>query len=139
MCAFGQMHKVLGLDLKPIKPRKSAALRSKDEAGVRRSSVRPPSCRGTLFSRLFSPRHVQLRRQLLDSSARQGRELLPRWRKKRTSSASTANKENISSSRSAFRGNPVSNNAAVCKSAHARVRALTSSLPFPFQSQRTSA
>eukprot|EP00066_Takifugu_rubripes_P022041 XP_011611307.1 PREDICTED: interleukin enhancer-binding factor 3-like isoform X1 [Takifugu rubripes] len=32
LCAFGQMHKVLGLDLKPIKPRKSAAARSKDEA-----------------------------------------------------------------------------------------------------------
>ena len=33
------MHKVLGLDLKPIKPRKSAAARSKDEAGTRCSSV----------------------------------------------------------------------------------------------------
>lgn len=60
----------------------------------------------------------------MDSSARQGRELLLRWRKKKTSSVSTANKENISSSRSAFRGNPVRTNAAVCKSGHAFVDSL---------------
>ncbi|KAM9363603.1 interleukin enhancer-binding factor 3-like [Symphorus nematophorus] len=30
LCAFGQMHKVLGMDYKPIKPRKSAGVSSRD-------------------------------------------------------------------------------------------------------------
>lgn len=46
------MHKVLGLDLKPIKPRKSAA-RSKDEAGMRRSSVLFASVEGPAFRPAF--------------------------------------------------------------------------------------
>lgn len=50
LCAFGQMHKVLGLDLKPIKPRKSAAARSKDETGMRGSSALSLSVIGCVFS-----------------------------------------------------------------------------------------
>ncbi|KAM7009863.1 spermatid perinuclear RNA-binding protein-like isoform 1-T1 [Tautogolabrus adspersus] len=33
LCAFGQMHKVLGMDYKPVKPRRSAGFSSKDFTG----------------------------------------------------------------------------------------------------------
>lgn len=33
LCAFGQMHKVLGMDYKPVKPRKSAGAISKEATG----------------------------------------------------------------------------------------------------------
>uniref|UniRef100_H3D3D3 Interleukin enhancer binding factor 3a n=1 Tax=Tetraodon nigroviridis TaxID=99883 RepID=H3D3D3_TETNG len=39
LCAFGQMHKVLGLNLKPIKARKPAAARSRDEPEVEKEET----------------------------------------------------------------------------------------------------
>lgn len=38
LCAFGQMHKVLGMDYKPVKPWKSMGASSKDASGNQKCS-----------------------------------------------------------------------------------------------------
>ncbi|CAG03305.1 unnamed protein product, partial [Tetraodon nigroviridis] len=50
LCAFGQMHKVLGLNLKPIKARKPAAARSRDEPAQPAPAGQPSSAGKRTFT-----------------------------------------------------------------------------------------
>jgi len=106
------MHKVLGMDHKPMKPRsKSAGPSNRESTGIWQPVTFWPSLKALVKHSdlmLASACFVQPKYRPLDTPACHPRDLTRRWRRKPRGRNSTANRGSFSSSRSVFRGNHVS-------------------------------